>query len=130
MLLSDLFDLSLRGRANSLGLVHLDPDGTLRELTFDEIRDRADRLADALRRRGVGVGDRVALYLANRVEFVDLFLACVRSGFVLVPINVLYREREIAHIVADSEPRLVVTTSGNEVLFPAGTDVAIIDELA
>jgi malonyl-CoA/methylmalonyl-CoA synthetase len=130
MLLSDLFDLSLRGRANAVGLVHHGPDGTPRELTFDEIRDRADRFADALRRRGVGVGDRVALYMANRVEFVDVFLACVRAGFVLVPINVLYREREIAHIVADSEPRLVVTTSGNEALFPAGSDVAIIDELA
>jgi len=130
MLLSDLFDLSLRGRAEAVGLVHQSPDGTLRELTFAEIGDRADRFADALRRRGVGVGDRVALYMANRVEFVDLFLACVRAGFVLVPINVLYREREIAHIVADSEPRLVVTTSGNEALFPAGSEVATIDELA
>lgn len=130
MLLSDLFDLSLRGRANAVGLVHQGQDGTPRELTFGEIRDRADRFADALRRRGVGVGDRVALYMANRVEFVDVFLACVRAGFVLVPINVLYREREIAHIVADSEPRLVVTTSGNDALFPAGSDVAIIDDLA
>lgn len=130
MLLSDLFDLSLRGRANAVGLVHQGQDGTPQELTFGEIRDRADRFADALRRRGVGVGDRVALYMANRVEFVDVFLACVRAGFVLVPINVLYREREIAHIVADSEPRLVVTTSGNDALFPAGSDVAIIDDLA
>jgi malonyl-CoA/methylmalonyl-CoA synthetase len=129
MLLSDLFDLSLRGRANAVGLIHESPDGTLRELTFGEIRDRADRFADALRRRGVGVGDRVALYMANRVEFVDVFLACVRAGFVLVPINVLYREREIAHIVADSEPRLVVTTSGNQGLLPAGSDVVTIDDL-
>ena|SRR5687767_15018778 len=129
MLLSDLFDLSLRGRANAVGLIHQGPDGTLRELTFGEIRDRANRFADALRRRGVGVGDRVALYMANRVEFVDVFLACARAGFVLVPINVLYREREIAHIVADSEPRLVVTTSGNEGLFPAGSEVMTIDDL-
>jgi malonyl-CoA/methylmalonyl-CoA synthetase len=129
MLLSDLFDLSLRGRASAAGLIHQGPDGTLRELTFGEIRDRGDRFADALRRRGVGVGDRVALYMANRVEFVDVFLACVRAGFVLVPINVLYREREIAHIVADSEPRLVVTTSGNEALFPAECEVVNIDDL-
>jgi malonyl-CoA/methylmalonyl-CoA synthetase len=130
MLLGDLFDLSLRGRAGVVGLVYETADGSLRELSFGEVRDRADVLADVLRRRGLVSGDRVAVYLANRIEFVDLFLACVRAGFVLVPINVLYREREIAHIVTDAEPRLVVTTSLNAALFPAGVQVIDVDELS
>src|SRR5688572_10418101 len=130
MLLGDLFDLSLRGRADAVGLVHEGADGTLNELTFGELRERADRLATALRHRGLVPGDRVAVYLANRVEFVDLFLACVRAGLVLVPINVLYREREIAHIVADAEPRLVVTTTSSVPLFPGGTPIVDVDELS
>ena len=130
MLLGDLFDLSLVGRADAVGIVHDSPRVGLQEVTFGEIRERADRLAHVLRRRGVAAGERVALYCANRIEFVDVFLACVRGGFVLVPINVLYREREIAHIVADAEPRLVVTTAGNAALFPAGTEVADIEELS
>src|SRR6185503_7980990 len=113
-----------------VGLVYETADGSLRELSFGEVRDRADVLADVLRRRGLVSGDRVAVYLANRIEFVDLFLACVRAGFVLVPINVLYREREIAHIVTDAEPRLVVTTSLNAALFPAGVQVIDVDELS
>jgi malonyl-CoA/methylmalonyl-CoA synthetase len=130
MLLGDLFDLSLRGRADAVGLVHEGADHELQELTFGELRERADRLATSLRHRGLVPGDRVAVYLANRVEFVDLFLACVRAGLVLVPINVLYREREIAHIVADCEPRLVVTTAANGGLFPAGVEVVDVDELS
>jgi malonyl-CoA/methylmalonyl-CoA synthetase len=104
-------------------------DRALGELTFGELRDRADRLSDVLRRRGLAPGDRLAVYLPNRIEFVDLFLACVRAGFVLVPINVLYREREIAHIVADAEPRLIVTTGANASLFPAA-EVVDVDELS
>ena len=130
MLLGDLFDLSLRGRPDAIALVHDGPDGRLRDLTFGQLRDRASRLSAALGNRGLRHGDRVAVYLSNRVEFIDLFLACVRSGLVLVPINVLYREREVAHIVADAEPKLVVTTSSNVPLFPGGTPIVDVDELS
>ncbi|MEO5820834.1 MAG: AMP-binding protein [Vicinamibacteraceae bacterium] len=128
MLLGDIFDLSLRGRARAVGLVWHCPEG-VRELTFGELAARAARVAAALRQRGLEPGDRVAVYLANRLEFIDLFLACVQSGLVLVPINVLYREREIAHIVADAQPRLVVTTEAQRGLFPSDTPVVDVDEL-
>ena len=129
MLLGDLFDLSLRGRSETVGLIHDGPDGVARELTFGEIRNRSARLSDVLRRRGLVAGDRVAVHLANRVEFIDLFLACVQSGFVLVPINVLYKEREVAHIVTDADPRLIVTSAGQGSLFPPGAPVADVEEL-
>jgi len=130
MLLGDLFDISLAGRSDSVGLVHTRPDGGLEELTFGTLRARAARLAAALRGRGVADGDRVAVYLANRAEFIDLFLACVRSGFVLVPINVMYREREVAHIVGDAEPAIIVTTRSLFGLFPTGAPLVDVDELS
>jgi malonyl-CoA/methylmalonyl-CoA synthetase len=130
MLLGDLFDLSLRGRSGSVALVHEGTDGVLRELTFGELHDRAARLSEALRRRGLVPGDRVAVHLSNRAEFVDLFLAGVQSGLVLVPINILYREREVAHIVADADPRLIVTTASQASLFTAGSPVIDIEELS
>jgi len=43
------------------------------------------------------------------VETIDLYLACVKLGVIYVPINVLYREREIAHILGDAEPAAVVS---------------------
>ena len=130
MLLGDLFDLSLRGRSSAVGLVHHGPDGDPRELTFGELRDRAARLANVLSQRGLSPGDRVAVYLSNRVEFVDLFVACVQSGLVLVPINVLYREREIAHIIADAAPKLVVTTPASFAVFPGDASLVDVDVLS
>src|SRR5260370_41566523 len=103
MTLLHLFDLSFVGRADRDAL-----DWEGRTFTFGELDLRSNRVAHALRARGFERGDRLCVYLANRIELIDLFLACVKLGVIFVPINILYREREIAHIVGDAEPRLVV----------------------
>jgi len=131
MQLIDLFDLSLKGRRDLPALDHERADGNVETLTFSDLDDRSNRVARQLERRGVRRGDRLALYLANRVEFIDLFLACVKLGVIVVPINILYREREIAHIVADSSP-VAVVVSGPEAaeLFPPATAVWDVEVLA
>ncbi len=53
-------------------------------------------------------GNRLAVYLSNCVELIDIFLACVKLGVIFVPINILYREKEILHILGDAEPMAVV----------------------
>ena len=103
MNLSQLFDVSLKARADS---VALEWDG--REYTFGEIDTRSDRMARALQNRGLTQGDRLCVHLANRIELIDLFLACVKLGVIFVPVNILYREREISHIVADAAPKLFI----------------------
>jgi malonyl-CoA/methylmalonyl-CoA synthetase len=79
------------------------------EYTFGEIDARSNRMASALVRRGLERGDRLCVYLPNRIEMIDLYLACVKLGVIFVPVNILYREREISHIVADAEPKLMIT---------------------
>lgn len=104
MTLTGLFNLSLKGRA---GETALEFQG--RRFTFGELDARAARTAAALAARGFIPGDRLAVQLANCVEMIDLFLACARLGVLFVPVNALYREREVSHILADAEPRLFVT---------------------
>jgi len=87
-------------------------------------------MATILADRGLARGDRVAVHLSNRIEFIDLFIACVRSGLVIVPVNVLYREREVAHIVGDSAPSLCVTAGADSHLFPAGAPVVDVAQLS
>ena len=111
MQLLDLFNLSLVGRSSVTGLEYDLPDGRAGQLTFGELAERSDRVARLLLARGFGTGDRLGIFLANRVEFIDLLLASLRLGVIVVPINILYRERELAHIVADAEPKAVVTTA-------------------
>ncbi len=100
MTLIQLFDLSLRGRRNETAL-----EFQGREFTFGEIDGRSNRVANYLVHRGFMAGDRLCVYLANCVEMIDLYLACVKLGVIFVPINILYRDREIAHILSDAEPR-------------------------
>ena len=76
--------------------------------TAADLHARSQAVARWLAGRGLTKGDRLAVYLDNRPAFIDLFLACARSGIIMVPINVLYREREVAHIVGDAEPKAIV----------------------
>src|SRR5579862_1723971 len=117
--LTSLFDRSLTDRAESVGLEYTDPSG-LRALTFGEIESRANRMANELSAQGLARGDRLCLHLPNRVEFLDLFLACTRLGVIMVPMNILYRDRELKHIVGDSEPKAIVMAQGADVTYPPG----------
>ena len=129
MSLLNLFDLSLIGRRDTSALAFEDVAGTVTSLTFGELDARSDRLAALLRARGLTLGDRLAFYLVNRIEIIDLWLACVKLGVIVVPINVLYREREIRHIVQDAEPVAVVTTAAQMSEFPAGVACWDVDAL-
>jgi acyl-CoA synthetase (AMP-forming)/AMP-acid ligase II len=82
-------------------------------ITYAELDDRASRLANALARLGVGVGDRVADVQPNGARAVETIFGVARSGAVRVPINALLHEREILHIVTDSLPRVVILGAGH-----------------
>jgi malonyl-CoA/methylmalonyl-CoA synthetase len=98
-----LFDLSFAGRRDQPALEFRGGS-----YTFGEIDSRSNRLAQLLAARGLKTGDRLCVYLANCLEMIDLYLACVKLGVIFVPINILYRERELAHILTDAEPAAVV----------------------
>jgi len=104
MNLCDLFDLSLKGRRDSVALEFQD-----RTFTFGELDSRSNRLARLFDEKGLHAGDRLCVYLSNCVEMIDLYLACVKLGVIFVPVNILYRDREISHILSDAEPRALVT---------------------
>ena len=103
MNLTQLFDLSFQGRRDQPALEF---EG--RTFTFGEIDGRSNRLAQCLARRGLKAGDRLCVYLGNSVEMIDLYLACVKLGVIFVPVNILYRDREIDHILKDAEPAAFV----------------------
>lgn len=106
MNLSHLFDLSLQGRRNEIAL-----EWNGAAFTFAEIDARSNRMANTLLARGAKAGDRVCVYLANCLELIDVYLACVKTGVIFVPVNILYREREITHIVSDADPVAVITSA-------------------
>ncbi len=130
MSLRDLYDLRLRGTPERDALEVEDAAGATVRYTFGDLEDRSNRWAQALMWRGVARGDRVAVLLTNRIEFIDCWLACVKLGVIVVPINVLYQAREIAHIVTDAEPAAVITTHDRAGDIPPGVPVWPVDDLA
>jgi malonyl-CoA/methylmalonyl-CoA synthetase len=128
--LLDLFRASLCGRRGEPALTVGPTEGPGETLSFGEVEARSERTAAVLAARGLRPGDRLAVQLANRLEVIDLFLACLRLGAIYVPVNVLYREREIGHVVADAEPTAVVTTPDLAGLVPPGTARWDVEELA
>jgi malonyl-CoA/methylmalonyl-CoA synthetase len=118
MNLLHLFDLSFTGRRDETALEFSDGE-RVQEHTFGEVDHRGSRMAELLARRGLKRGDRLCAYLQNSVEMIDLYLACLKLGVIFVPINILYREREISHILSDAEPAAVVADGELPVAAPA-----------
>jgi malonyl-CoA/methylmalonyl-CoA synthetase len=68
------------------------------------------RLANWLRSTGLKPGDRVALHVEKSVEALALFWACVRGGYIYLPLNSAYTLAEVSYFVGDAEPRVLVCT--------------------
>jgi acyl-CoA synthetase (AMP-forming)/AMP-acid ligase II len=79
-----------------------------RHLTFDEVDQRANRLAHALADRGVGRGDHVALYLYNGTEYLEGMLAAFKLRAVPINVNYRYVEDELRYLLDNSDAVAIV----------------------
>ena len=83
-----------------------------RSITFAEAHHRADRLAASLIALGLRPGDRVALLAANELEYLEIQVAAMRARLILVPLNFRLAVPELAYIVSDSAPRVLIHGTG------------------
>jgi len=81
-----------------------------RTLSYARLWADVERFARALAASEIAPGERVAIFLENRPEFVLAYLGAQRAGAVVVPINIQYRRTELSHILADAGVRLCVTS--------------------
>jgi len=109
-----------------------------RSLSHREFRRETGRLAAGLARVGAGHGSRVAILARNCLEYVLTYGACARLGAILVPINWRLGGSEIAHILGDAAPSVVIgdveslsaadawrgSLSGDVVCFALGGEVS------
>jgi len=78
-------------------------------LTFEDIKDRSDRLATALDYYGITKGDRVGIMLPNCPQYIIAAFAVLRHGAVVVNVNPSYTAREVLNVVNDSGLRILIT---------------------
>ncbi|MCM2562965.1 malonyl-CoA synthase [Lutimaribacter sp. EGI FJ00015] len=107
-----LYDRLIGDRRDSDAvLLHLPEGGTV---TYAQMAARADRIAGMLRARGLAKGDRLAMQCPKSPEALALYLACLQSGVIFLPLNTAYTPDEIAYFVGDATPKILVTDPAAE----------------
>jgi fatty-acyl-CoA synthase len=104
-----------------------EPSGA--RLTYRELDRLADRVAAALARAGVGVGDRVAVALPSEPVYLALYFAAARLGAILIPLNTRLTRHELDFQIADAEPRLAIRGDAVDLSPPASGRLWSADEL-
>jgi carnitine-CoA ligase len=99
--------LCARAAARWPGRTVLRFDATGATLSFAELHEQSDRLAQALIALGVQAGDRVAVMSANRPLFPLAWLAIAKAGAAMVPVNPGYREADALHLLGHAEVTVV-----------------------
>jgi acyl-CoA synthetase (AMP-forming)/AMP-acid ligase II len=79
-----------------------------KEWTYQEVKERVNRLANALRGLGIQKGSNVAILLHNCPEFLETLFACFKAGIGAVPINFRLHPKECSFIIDNSEAQAVV----------------------
>ncbi|HVN35873.1 MAG TPA: malonyl-CoA synthase [Casimicrobiaceae bacterium] len=82
------------------------PDG--RVVHYEELDQTSARIAHALIAAGAARGDRVAVQCDKCWEALALYLACLRAGFVYLPLNTGYQKSELSYLFGDAEPSILV----------------------
>ncbi|MEV5717638.1 AMP-binding protein [Amycolatopsis mediterranei] len=77
-------------------------------LTYREVDELSDGVARYLGAHGFARGDRLALVLQNIPQFVVALLGAWKAGGIVVPVNPMYRERELTHVFTDAGVKAVV----------------------
>jgi fatty-acyl-CoA synthase len=82
--------------------------------TFSDVARDVDAVARGLLALGIAPGDRVALWMMNRPEWIQAALAIMRVGAVLLPVNTRFRTEDLAYVVgqSDSTALIIAARSG------------------
>lgn len=80
------------------------------QYTYRQLNEEVNRFCQALQSLGIQRGDRVALQLLNCPEFVVSYLAVMKIGSVVVPVNPLYKGKDLKDIMTDSGASILITS--------------------
>ena len=81
------------------------------EFTYDELNKKANKIANALIKRGVGIEDRIMFMMRRNSNLIAAVLGIVKAGAAFIPIDPNYPINRINQILEDSDSKYVITTS-------------------
>jgi acetyl-CoA synthetase len=87
-------------------------DGTTRELTYKELRDQVDRMANSLRNLGLGKGDAIGVFMPMVPEIVVAMLAIIKIGGIFLPLFSGFGAAAIVSRLNDADAKALFTAAG------------------
>lgn len=84
------------------------------EFTYDELNKKANRIANSLIKRGVGIEDKVMFMMRRNSDLIATVLGIVKAGAAFIPIDPKYPKNRVTQILEDSDSKFVITTSDIE----------------
>ncbi|MYL35062.1 AMP-binding protein [Pontibacillus yanchengensis] len=94
----------IEGRArlypNAVGIVDAD---TGESWTFEQLNNRAIRLASFFQDKGISKGDRLGLLAPNHISYMDFLFACMKLGAIFVPLNWRLSQEELSYVIRDAD---------------------------
>ena len=129
LLVADVFRGAARAVPKRVAAVHGDDS-----ITFGDLDRRANRMARALARLGVGCGDRVAVWCGTHLDVVPLFAALAKLGAAFAPVNTTFSADEATPVVQSARPAILVVDheraeGGAAIAGAVGCPVVRLDEI-
>ena len=81
-----------------------------KKITYRELSEASDRLAQGLMNLGIEKNDRTAIFLSNSPEFVIAYFGIIKAGSIVVPINHMFKQQETEFILEDADASVVITS--------------------
>ena len=92
-------------KANKLAVYDQPND---KRVSFSELNNMVNKIANTLLELGVGKGDRVSILSQNCVEYFALFFACAKTGAILQTLNWRLADQEISKIMSNGDPKVFI----------------------
>ncbi|MBF2760767.1 MAG: AMP-binding protein [Ectothiorhodospiraceae bacterium AqS1] len=105
----DICDRPAARHGDRTALICEDAQGVERRLSFAQLKERSDRLANALEGIGAKRGDRVGICLPQRIETAISHIAIAKIGGIAMPLSILFGPEALSFRLSDSGARLLIT---------------------
>ena len=100
-------------RANERAIIWEGDDGSIRTVSYRQLFDEVNRLANALKSLGIQKGDTVGIYMPMVPEIVTVLMGCLKLGVVAIPVFSGFGASALATRLSDAEAKLLFTADGS-----------------